>query len=424
MKKHLLLILISYLFVSIFNTQAVNFVTETSSVGSLQCNLTPATAVTNGAQWNVDGGPWQVSGAIVSNLTIGSHVVNFKEADDSVNGGFNTPTSQNVSITNIVTTKTISGVYTQPRTIQFSGMTWKMFNVVPPSLPQNAGNNYWSNSSSSVWVDTSGRLHLKIRYVAGNWYCAEVYALQSLGYGEYRFNVSSNLEAYDPNIVVGLFTYESDNQEIDMEFSYWSNEKTYAGLYTVQPSSPAWIQGYDQLNFPLKYLNSDYKSTHKFTWTKDGINFQSYHGFSPTLPATSGSLIRSLSYSGFKNPPSEQKEYLKINLWLYKGRVPTNLQNLEVIIDSVSFTPTKTASVDAISASDNNLSISPNPATDYININSSLEGPIHYTIYNFNGTAVASAILDSSTMRINITSLKSGFYIVKLNNHSIKFMKL
>ncbi|MBI5820984.1 MAG: hypothetical protein HZA88_18595, partial [Verrucomicrobia bacterium] len=41
--------------------------------GSLQVTLAPTAAVSAGAQWQVDGGAWQNSGAIVSSLSVGSH---------------------------------------------------------------------------------------------------------------------------------------------------------------------------------------------------------------------------------------------------------------------------------------------------------------------------------------------------------------
>lgn len=46
---------------------------------SLQVYLAPATAVSNGAQWAIDSGEWRNSGAIVYNLTEGSHTISFKE---------------------------------------------------------------------------------------------------------------------------------------------------------------------------------------------------------------------------------------------------------------------------------------------------------------------------------------------------------
>ena len=50
--------------------------------GSLQVNLSPPAALNEGARWCVDGGAWQNSGSLVSNLSEGMHPVTFKEIPD------------------------------------------------------------------------------------------------------------------------------------------------------------------------------------------------------------------------------------------------------------------------------------------------------------------------------------------------------
>ena len=75
-------------------------------VGTLQVGIGPALAVSAGAQWQVDGGAWQNSGATVSNLSVGSHTVSFKTV-----GGWNTPDSQSVTINDNLGTSA-SGTYT------------------------------------------------------------------------------------------------------------------------------------------------------------------------------------------------------------------------------------------------------------------------------------------------------------------------
>jgi hypothetical protein len=62
-------------------------------IGSLQVTISPAAAVIAGAQWQVDGGAWQNSGASVPNLSVGNHTVSFKTIS-----GWTTPANQTVSI--------------------------------------------------------------------------------------------------------------------------------------------------------------------------------------------------------------------------------------------------------------------------------------------------------------------------------------
>ena len=74
--------------------------------GSLQVNLAPAGAVSAGAQWQVDGGAWQSSGATVSGLSAGSsHTLAFNTVS-----GWTTPGSQTPTITANQTTTT-TGTY-------------------------------------------------------------------------------------------------------------------------------------------------------------------------------------------------------------------------------------------------------------------------------------------------------------------------
>jgi hypothetical protein len=79
-----------------------------ASSGSLSVTLLPAAAAAVGARWQVDAGPDQISGATVTNLSVGSHTVSFTFISD-----WTTPPNQtNVIITGGVTTMA-SGIYTQ-----------------------------------------------------------------------------------------------------------------------------------------------------------------------------------------------------------------------------------------------------------------------------------------------------------------------
>jgi hypothetical protein len=49
------------------------------AVGSLTVTIQPQGVVTVGGQWRIGNSPWQNSGATVSNLTIGTHLVEFKD---------------------------------------------------------------------------------------------------------------------------------------------------------------------------------------------------------------------------------------------------------------------------------------------------------------------------------------------------------
>jgi hypothetical protein len=75
--------------------------------GSLQVTIAPTVAVNAGAQWQVDNGISQNSGATVTTLAAGAHTVSFTPIS-----GWITPAEQTVTITNQATTKT-TGIYKQ-----------------------------------------------------------------------------------------------------------------------------------------------------------------------------------------------------------------------------------------------------------------------------------------------------------------------
>ena len=77
-----------------------------AQTGSLTVTISPAGAVSAGAQWRVDGGALQSSGATVSGLSTGAHTVAF-----STVSGYTTPAGQNVTITSGATA-TANGTYT------------------------------------------------------------------------------------------------------------------------------------------------------------------------------------------------------------------------------------------------------------------------------------------------------------------------
>jgi len=73
--------------------------TQLWSPGAVQLTLTPAWAVTNGAQWEVDGGTWQTNNAVVMGLSAGNHTVSYK-----IINGWRAPADQIISVgTNFIT---------------------------------------------------------------------------------------------------------------------------------------------------------------------------------------------------------------------------------------------------------------------------------------------------------------------------------
>lgn len=63
------------------------------ATGSVKTTLTPASAVTAGAQWRIDGGTWRTSGATATGIVAGTHTLTFKAVT-----GYKTPAALTVSV--------------------------------------------------------------------------------------------------------------------------------------------------------------------------------------------------------------------------------------------------------------------------------------------------------------------------------------
>lgn len=210
------------------------------------------------------------------------------------------------------------------RTFVFSQIEW----VVRTSdgNKEGPGPNLFSNSNQNVWVDKDGKLHLKITQKAGYWYCAGITAKKSFGYGKYVFYIASDITQLDDNVVVGLFTYLNDEEEIDIEFSKWSDSNNKNSQFAVQPADK---QG-NKERFEIQ--KGKRQTIHSFEWKADQIKFFS-------AEVGNDSLLNPLHqwvYTGGDIPP-EKNEKLKLNLWLFKGQMPVSLKEQELIVDSIKF---------------------------------------------------------------------------------------
>jgi len=208
------------------------------------------------------------------------------------------------------------------RTIEFSGYTWQVKSSAGAVGP---GPNSFSDSTANVWVDNLGRLHLKLTYSKGRWYCAEVINTQSLGRGRYGFELDSAVDALDPNVVLGLFTWSDDpaynNRELDIEFSRWGNAaEPTNGQYVVQP--------YDHGgNLQRIRQPAVFSSTHSFDWQANAVTFTS----STATPSP-------WAYAG-PDVPEPGSEHARMNLWLFRGAAPANARSVEIVVKRFSFTP-------------------------------------------------------------------------------------
>jgi hypothetical protein len=105
--------------------------TYVPQTGALQVAISPAAAVSAGAQWRVDGGSWQSSGAVLSGLSLGSHVVSFSSVS-----GWIVPTNQTAMVSMGATTM-LNGVY-------------QVYVVITPDAGSGGGTNGFGPNGFSL----------------------------------------------------------------------------------------------------------------------------------------------------------------------------------------------------------------------------------------------------------------------------------
>ncbi len=215
------------------------------------------------------------------------------------------------------------------RRLKFSGYTW---NVKRSDTLVGPGPNVFSDRPEDVWVDEAGRLHLTIRQRDGRWFATEVVTTRALRYGTYTFTLASRVDNLDPNVVLGLFTWDNkapaqNYRELDIEFARWGQATADNAQYVVQP--------YQHAGNLLRFtMPATAVSTHRFVWRANRVEFSSYQG-ATVNPAN---LITSWTYTG-PDVPRAGKGNARINLWLNGGAAPSNGQGVEIVIEDFTYKP-------------------------------------------------------------------------------------
>ncbi|MFA6306073.1 MAG: glycoside hydrolase family 16 protein [Candidatus Gracilibacteria bacterium] len=201
--------------------------------------------------------------------------------------------------------------------LDFSGHTWTI-----KSGHSGPGPNDFDDSDASIFLDSSNQLHLKVSKIADKWYSSEVFLPSSLGYGTYEFETVNDITKTDRNLVVGLFLYQNDEHEIDIEASRWEDSDGENYQYVVQPYK---IKG----NMQTYDLSLSQATTNNIIeWSKDSITFKTVQD---------GQTLLQWTYTGENNfvPGSEK---VHINFWMIDGQAPYAGTDQETVIKSFKFT--------------------------------------------------------------------------------------
>jgi hypothetical protein len=173
----------------------------------------------------------------------------------------------------------------------------------------------------------------------GNWYSTEIALVDALGYGDYIFTTEGRLDLLDPNVVLGMFTWQygpcydtsylwwNPYNEFDIEFSRWGDPFDDIAQFVAQP----WDWSGNISRFDATFSNGEITS-HAFRWLPDRVECRSWRG-GPQDESTSVQIY-SWTYSGPHIPRPEQPR-IHINLWYISP--PAGDQ--EVVIDQFTFIP-------------------------------------------------------------------------------------
>jgi hypothetical protein len=221
-----------------------------------------------------------------------------------------------------------------PTTLQFAGRTW----TIRPNGkggPGPEGGNVWR--SRNAFVDEKGQLHLKITTDGSRWFCSDVTTNERLGLGTYEFKVVGRPDLFDPNVVLGLFSYptadvgEDGTHEIDIELARWGKAKWPPLNYTVYPTTLTLPYTTDTHEIAL----SGDQTVHSYVRSARKIRFHSEE----TLADGSARSLATWTFapSDPNQRVSDAAMPVHINLWLRNP--PTDGKPVEVVISAFKFKP-------------------------------------------------------------------------------------
>jgi hypothetical protein len=159
-----------------------------------------------------------------------------------------------------------------------------------------------------------------------------------LGFGTYNWLVVSPIDILDPSVVLGFFPYgppqlgPDGTNEIDIEYSRWSQPSGTNGGFTIYPPHGSTI-GHRGFNFKL----SGTWTTSRFVWSENKIQFFLMGGHQSIRNTTNVIYKWEYSPSSPKSTIPQEPMPLHINLWLDRGRPPTDRQPVDVVLQNFEY---------------------------------------------------------------------------------------
>ena len=210
----------------------------------------------------------------------------------------------------------------------FGNIEWFVRTGPSPGAP---GPNYWGSGAESVEV-VDNKLHLRIAQVNGKWTSAEIMTPIPDGKRGAVITITSPVHDLDPRVVLGMFAYRDDHNELDVEISRFGNP---ASPMNAQYAVHSPRGGVEKNPFSIEAAPDSPLTMHTLTWgprVSPGVGL----GIEPISFASDGVGVReSWDYAGA--PVNLQRAWLHLNLWLYEGKAPANGQPIDIEIGSIRF---------------------------------------------------------------------------------------
>ena len=226
-------------YINVTTSQSSQDYTGTPLSGGLTVTLLPAAAASTGAQWNVDRGPWQNSGAALTGLSVGPHTVTYKAVT-----GWIAPPSETVSVISGQNTL-ITRAYTEQITrkwgsvgAQFQVNNYTSNTQTGPSVAGLSGGGFVA-TWQSYGQDGSNYGIYGQRYSCGDGICRDelitsfgephgLWHYDQEGLPHIKFRRWSPLNTIDPDLMIAVDIDDDGWDELAAAFSGY-------GLYIYDP---------------------------------------------------------------------------------------------------------------------------------------------------------------------------------------------
>lgn len=205
-----------------------------------------------------------------------------------------------------------------PNQLRFAGRNWLI-----KSGQMGPGNNDWN--PDNVFVDQVG-LHLRITQNGTRWTCSEVALSSALGYGCYTFEVAGQSQV-GTNEIVGLFLYQDDENEYDVELGRFGSIHHPGAQYVVQPINSATVVS-NRHRFALRPSPTEI-IRHSIMLSPMAVSFSSYRH------AGSGSPLQHWTYTAHQ--PLSAATTVHLNYWLFEHMPPADSRPHEIVIRNFTF---------------------------------------------------------------------------------------